>query len=223
MPYIMVAAAISLAFAGYRAAGLWGVLTGLAVAITCVSGTAIAFATKEANLAPSRKAQALQRVGGLISVCAVLVGAIWLGWKWGWIGAIIGYLIGMMATTLIYFLFGRIRGNEDRAASAGSLPQAELGTVPVVSPEDFLARTLGGRPNNMDMTAYDGAEFSCACGHSHAYRNGEVRVLRELSGMRLVLTCPTSDSLTCVHVRGLMEFDGFESLFGSQGASKSPS
>lgn len=66
----------------------------------------------------------------------------------------------------------------------------------------------------MDMSAYEGATFECACGDGHAYSSVTVPVLRELSRMRLVFGCPNGRYVTCVRVKGLLRFNGFESLFG---------
>jgi hypothetical protein len=60
----------------------------------------------------------------------------------------------------------------------------------MVSMGEFWTRTLGGRPSQMDMSADEGAPFSCACGMVHQYHQTTVTVLRELRQMRLVLVCP---------------------------------
>jgi len=84
--------------------------------------------------------------------------------------------------------------------------------------EEFFRRTKGGRPNQMNTAPYEGAPFGCACGESHVFSENLVPVLRELGGMRLVLGCPRGGYVTCVKVRGLVQFRGFRSLFGGVSA-----
>lgn len=82
---------------------------------------------------------------------------------------------------------------------------------------DFFAETLGGRPNQVDTSGYDGYPFECACGQIHNFDSYQIEVLRELIKMRLVLACPVNDGyLTCVKVKGWFGFKGFESLFGTK-------
>lgn len=80
--------------------------------------------------------------------------------------------------------------------------------------EEFVRRTMGGRPSRMNTSPYEGASFDCACGKSHQFTGSLVPVLRELSGMRLVLGCPNARYVTCVKVKGFIRFHGFQSLFG---------
>ena len=86
----------------------------------------------------------------------------------------------------------------------------------LLSPTDFFAETMGGRPNNMDTSIYDGKPFQCACGKTHLFFSDETDVIRELSNMRLVFQCPEqSNFVTCVKVKGLFRFK-FDSLFGTK-------
>ena len=91
----------------------------------------------------------------------------------------------------------------------------------VVPFEEFMARTFGGRPSRMNVRPYIGHRFACACGDSHAFDPTSTEVLRELRKMRLVLACPHSDALTCVKVKGILRFKGFESLFGAKAEEES--
>lgn len=84
----------------------------------------------------------------------------------------------------------------------------------IVDLTEFFVRTVGGRPNQMDMSAYAEAEFECGCGETHAW-TPEIPVLRELRGMRLVLGCPDSGVVNCVKVRGWTRFRGFRTLFAT--------
>jgi len=87
-----------------------------------------------------------------------------------------------------------------------------MNIVPIA---DFICRTMGGRPNQMDVSIYAGCPFDCACGKSHAFDPGTIRVLRELPWMRLVLVCPEGEYLTCVKIKGWFRYR-LESLFGTQ-------
>ena len=87
----------------------------------------------------------------------------------------------------------------------------------IVTPDEFVRRTLGGRPNRMDTTIYEGCEYRCACGNVHVFSLSQTQVLRELPLMRLVLACPLGeDAVTCVKIRGWFKYR-FQSLFGSLG------
>jgi hypothetical protein len=87
----------------------------------------------------------------------------------------------------------------------------------IISIEDFFAETMGGRPNTMDMSPYEGHTFQCACGISHLFFSSQVEVLRELPKMRLVFQCPDHPYFaTCVKLKGFFHFKGFKSLFGTK-------
>ena|GEM_PF-3262320 len=74
----------------------------------------------------------------------------------------------------------------------------------LLSPTDFFAETMGGRPNKMDMSNYEGHPFLCACGKSHVFYASQVHLLRELPKMRLVFECPDQPIfVTCVKVKGI--------------------
>lgn len=78
----------------------------------------------------------------------------------------------------------------------------------------FFEKTMGGWQPQMNFAPYYGSPFNCACGASHSFSD-EIEILRELSGRRIVVTCPSSDCITCVKIKGLFWFKGFESLFGT--------
>lgn len=86
----------------------------------------------------------------------------------------------------------------------------------------FANRVADGRPNQMNMSPYVGHAFACACGGTHSFGVGDMYVqregvvLRELSGRRLVFECPKSEHLTCVKLKGILRFKGFQSLFGTR-------
>lgn len=85
----------------------------------------------------------------------------------------------------------------------------------IITVPEFLGETAGGWPPKMNVTPYVGHKFECACGQMHEFTHYTV-VMRELSGMRLVLACPEQDAITCVKVKGIFRFKGFESLFGAR-------
>lgn len=91
----------------------------------------------------------------------------------------------------------------------------EGGAVKLLSTIDFFAEAMEERPNKMDMSAYQGDPFQCACEKSHLFHSNQIQVLRELTNMRLVFECPDQPIfVTCVKVKGIFRFKGFESLFG---------
>ncbi len=80
---------------------------------------------------------------------------------------------------------------------------------------EFFSRTTGGGPNQMNMAPYEGHPFECACGETHKFYEDTVSVIRELPKMRLVFVCPEDEHVTCVKVKGILRFKGFEALFGA--------
>ena len=90
------------------------------------------------------------------------------------------------------------------------------GELVLVSQDEFMVKTMGGRPNRMDTSIYDGHPFDCACGDTHIFSTASVPIMRELAGMKLVLACPNGEGITCVKVTGgMLRFKGFRSLFGA--------
>jgi len=85
----------------------------------------------------------------------------------------------------------------------------------VVSLQEFWRRTMGGRPNRMDVSIYMGCPYECACGNTHEFDGIPDRVLRELPGMRLVVSCPETEAVTCIKIRGFFRYR-LESLFGAR-------
>jgi hypothetical protein len=82
---------------------------------------------------------------------------------------------------------------------------------------DFFAFTQDGRPHNMDMGDYEGHTFRCACGRTHVFYADQVKVVKELSKMRLVVRCPEKPTyLTCVKASGLFWFKRLKSLCGAR-------
>ena len=83
----------------------------------------------------------------------------------------------------------------------------------IVSVEEFFHRTMGGRPNRMDVSIYKGCEYECGCGRVHVFDPATITVLRELPKMRLVLACSEQENVvTCIKIKGWINFR-FASLF----------
>ena len=86
----------------------------------------------------------------------------------------------------------------------------------IVSFEEFFSRTRGGRPNKMVTKYYEGHSFECGCGKIHLFDSREVKILRELSKMGLVLRHHSCGYVNCVKVKGVLFFKGFETLFSTK-------
>lgn len=97
------------------------------------------------------------------------------------------------------------------------LAYKKKGFMKLLSSTEFFTETMGGRPSKMDMSNYEGHPFECACGKTHIYYSDQVDVLRELHKMKLVFQCPDEPIfITCVKVKGIFRFKGFEGLFGAK-------
>lgn len=95
---------------------------------------------------------------------------------------------------------------------------AKGGLQEVPFDEFVYKRTAGGRPCRLNLGPYVGHPFRCGCGAEHPFDPAgdyptETPVHRELTGMRLVVGCPTGAVVNCVRLTGLFRFKGFESLF----------
>ncbi|HLG39657.1 MAG TPA: hypothetical protein VI461_08310 [Chitinophagaceae bacterium] len=86
----------------------------------------------------------------------------------------------------------------------------------VIPIKEFIQRTLGGRPNKMDTTYYIGRSYECGCGEVHKFNQEHFRILRELPKMRLVVSSEQCSYVTCIKVKGIFWFKGFESLFSAK-------
>ena len=87
----------------------------------------------------------------------------------------------------------------------------------IVSLEQFMSRTFGGRPVTLDVSIYEGMIYECACGAEHSFSGDTSEVLRELRGMQLVLRCPSRGAITCVKIAGLFH-PSLKSQFGCKDA-----
>jgi len=213
---VVIVACLLATGVGFGAGGLLGAFTGFVVAMGTGSGLAIMLGSKGTDLSPVQPVRVGQKVGGLSAAGACLGGAVLGGWRWGWATGLVGYALGAAVATILGWKAAHSIGNQVAGEQSAGLPATESGSLAVVPPGDFMARTAGGRPNQMNTTPYDGHPFHCACGAIHYFETGSTEVLRELGGMRLVLGCPHGNAVTCVKVRGILRFAGFQSLFGTQ-------
>jgi hypothetical protein len=207
--------AIALAVIGFRSAGVLGAITGLVAAIGVGSGLAIMVQARGTDLDARPSVRRGQRLGGAIAAVACGVGVYYGGWRWGWTWGLLGYVTGTLAALVLGVTGAARQGLAQAESSVTGLPQVGSGSVPILDLPEFATRAGGGRPNRMNMSSYDGAPFMCACGETHHYNAGRIDVLQELSGMRLVFACPHKPFVTCVKVKGVLRFEGFDSLFGA--------
>lgn len=93
----------------------------------------------------------------------------------------------------------------------------EKNKIELLPLKEFVIRTMGGRPMQLDISPYINHEYECACGKFHIF-NKDTQVIRELSDMKFIIECPIDgNAVTCVKANGLISFKGFSSLFGSVG------
>jgi hypothetical protein len=91
------------------------------------------------------------------------------------------------------------------------------GIMKLLPAADFFAFTQDGRPHKMDTRDYEGHTFQCACGRTHVFYADQVKVVKELSKMRLVVRCPERPTyLTCIKASGLFWFKRLKSLCGAR-------
>ena len=105
-----IAAFAALIIGGYglAVAGPLGALTGAVVAITIGSGLAIFRGEAGTGVNPILTAMGVaQRVGGVVAALGALSGALIAGWSWGWLGAILGYGVGMLIAGVLTLSLGR--------------------------------------------------------------------------------------------------------------------
>jgi hypothetical protein len=106
----------------------------------------------------------------------------------------------------VFLLKALGRGGSEKGGIMRLLPAA-----------DFFALTRDGRPPKMDMREYEGHTFKCACGRRHVFYADQVKVVKGLSKMRLVVQCPDQSTyLTCVKASGLFWFKRLKSLCGAR-------
>ena len=87
---------------GWVVAGIAGAATGIVVGIAIFGGLAIARGEEGAGVdEEDKKIRSSQRAGGIIAAVAASVGALYGGWKLGWLYSGIGFLIGIVSAVVI--------------------------------------------------------------------------------------------------------------------------
>lgn len=86
--------------------------------------------------------------------------------------------------------------------------------------KDFWAETALGRPNQAEMSIYEGLTFDCVCGSQHEFQEHTCRVIRELPRLVFVIWCPNKEGLNAVEVKGLFRRK-MVTLFGTREAPDS--
>lgn len=105
----------------------------------------------------------------------------------------------------------RIPRSEPRNSTVAHERRLHQKHIPEWHIADFIVRTTGGRPNQMDLSAYLFHDLDCGCGSVHTFDPRNMEVMRELPGMRLVIACPQRHVINLVHVRGVIS-TRFETL-----------
>ena len=86
--------------------------------------------------------------------------------------------------------------------------------VETVQVEEFVQRTMGGRPCQLDLHIYQGCEFECGCGKTHTYSSHSTEVVREIPMLKLVLQKNDCKYVTLIKIKGIFKYR-FESLFSA--------
>ena len=86
--------------------------------------------------------------------------------------------------------------------------------VETVQVEEFVQRTMGGRPCQLDLHIYQGCEFECGCGETHTYSSHATEVVREIPMLKLVLQQNDCKYVTLIKIKGIFKYR-FESLFSA--------
>lgn len=86
--------------------------------------------------------------------------------------------------------------------------------VETVHVDEFLSRTMGGRPCQLQMHIYQGCEFECGCGETHTYSSHSTEVVREIPMLKLVLQQRGCKYVTLIKIKGIFKYR-FESLLSA--------
>lgn len=188
--------AIAMTYEFYKTAGLLGALTGIAVSLGVASGLMIAAGSRSSALSVDPRLRRWQRAGGLLAAVATFGGAALVGERWGWLGALAGY--GLAA--------GLAAALASKSGPSAPEPTLATGAAPVVlTIAAFGTLFLEGVPVRMNSSIYEGMPFICGCGTSHPFDRQSTVPVRELSGMRLVVSCPVSKFVTVVGIHGMVK------------------
>ena len=83
--------------------------------------------------------------------------------------------------------------------------------VEKVNLDEFMQRTMGGRPCALQVGIYFGCTYECGCGKTHNF-NYETEILREIPMLKLALQDPECEYVTLIKIKGIFKYR-FESLF----------
>ena len=75
----------------------------------------------------------------------------------------------------------------------------------VLSAAAFVTLFLEGVPVRMNNSIHEGMPFVCGCGATHPFDRQSTVPVRELTGMRLVVSCPVSKFVTVVVIHGMVK------------------
>ena len=85
--------------------------------------------------------------------------------------------------------------------------------VEKISADEFIRRTMGGRPCALQVGIYYDCTYECGCGKTHTFTS-RTQILREVPMLKLVLKDPDCEYITFIKIRGLFKYR-FESLFSA--------
>lgn len=108
------------ALVGFARAGILGALTGVVTVIGASSGLAVALGRQTAGAAGRGGAEISiwHRRGGFLAAVGCVLAATYIGWRFGWLGAIGGYASGMLAGLIASALSVALR-RPQRAGTPG--------------------------------------------------------------------------------------------------------
>ena len=86
--------------------------------------------------------------------------------------------------------------------------------VKIVHADEFIKRTLGGRPCKLQLHIYQGCEFECGCGSTHTFSDLSTQVVREIPMLKLALQQSGCKYITLIKIKGIFKYR-FESLFSA--------
>ena len=75
----------------------------------------------------------------------------------------------------------------------------------VLSAAAYGTLFLEGVPVRMNSSVYEGIPFVCGCGATHPFDRQSTVPVQELTGMRLVVSCPLSKFVTVVVIHGMVK------------------
>ena len=79
--------------------------------------------------------------------------------------------------------------------------------------DEFIQRTMGGRPCALSVGIYFGCTYECGCGKTHNF-NSATEILREIHMLILVLQDTKCKYVTLIKIKGIFKYR-FESLFSA--------